>query len=155
MADYTAFVPIAVYSHDFSWSAYVLPNIVNRRMTFPETVELLKAVAPTLMPDHRVTVLVEDVGYQRALAQQLRKVGVEAESKSIGGISKRERISLTSAHIKDGHILFPKTGAEDLIRQLVGFGKERHDDVADAFTLAALHIIENPPSHPMIWSLSN
>jgi phage terminase large subunit-like protein len=153
-ADYTALVPIAVYSHDFTWSAYVLPNITNKRMSFPETVEFLKATAPTLMPGHRVTVLVEDVGYQRALAQQLIKVGVHAETMSVGGLSKRERIALTSAHIKDGHFFFPKTGSEDLIRQLVGFGKERFDDVADAFTLAARHIIEDPPSHPMIWSLS-
>jgi predicted phage terminase large subunit-like protein len=144
-ADYTAFVPIATYADKTGWYAYVLPNIINKRMTFPETVETLKTFAKTAMPGRTATILVEDVGYQRALAQQLNNVGAYAKAVSVSGLSKWERIALTGAHIEDGRFVFPKIGAEDLKRQLTGFGKERHDDVADAFTLAARHIIDNPP----------
>ena len=36
-------------------------------------------------------------------------------------------------------------GCEELIEQLIGFGKEKHDDLADAFTILVLRIIENNP----------
>ena len=48
---------------------------------------------------------------------------------------KRTRLSLTSMSIKSGVIKFPRQGCEDLIQQLVGFGVEKHDDLADAFSL--------------------
>lgn len=35
-------------------------------------------------------------------------------------------------------VLFPETGCERLIEQLVGFGVEKHDDLVDAFTMALL-----------------
>lgn len=37
--------------------------------------------------------------------------------------------------IKSGLIKFPRKGCEKLIEQLVGFGVEKHDDLADAFSL--------------------
>lgn len=151
-ADYTAFVPIILYSNiDAEWKAYVLPNIVNERMSFPATIERLKAYEPFLIKGHRATVCVEDVGYQRALAQQLKTEGIDAETFSPHGLSKRERIALTSAAVKNGQILFPRTGAEPLIRQLIGFGQEKHDDIADAFTTAVRKIIDDPPKCFRIW----
>jgi len=41
--------------------------------------------------------------------------------------------------------MFPKQGAEELIEQIVHFGVEKHDDLADAFSIVILQIIENPP----------
>jgi hypothetical protein len=38
--------------------------------------------------------------------------------------------------------VFPRQGAEDLINQLVNFGIERHDDLADAFSLLVLKALE-------------
>ncbi len=145
MADYTAFVSIALFSNRGDWKAYVLPDIVNERMTFPETVERLKAYSQTLIPGERTTVYVEDAGYQCALAQQLEAQGVDAEAFGVRGLDKRSRIALTSSAIKSGQIVFPKTGAEELIRQLVGFGQEKHDDVADAFTLVIRKLLDDPP----------
>lgn len=146
MADYTAFVSLVVFSNkDGHWKAYIMPEIVNERMTFPGTVERLKTYARTLVPHKTPTVYIEDVGYQRALAQQLESEGVRAESFSTKGLDKRERIALTSSAIKAGQVLFPKTGAEALIRQLVGFGQEKHDDIADAFTLVVRKLLDDPP----------
>ena len=48
---------------------------------------------------------------------------------------KRTRLALTSTAIKSAKILFPRQGCERLIEQLVGFGVEKHDDLADAFSL--------------------
>jgi phage terminase large subunit-like protein len=60
--------------------------------------------------------------------------GIEAEAIKPKG-DKRTRLSLTSMSIKSGLIKFPRQGCEKLIEQLVGFGVEKHDDLADAFSL--------------------
>lgn len=146
MADYTAFVPILVFSDlNACWQGYVLPRIVNKRMSFPETVDLLKIYARSFEQKKYSTVYIEDAGYQRALAQQLEREHVKAEAVGLKGLGKRERIALVSAAIKTGQFMFPKIGAEDLIRQMVEFGQDKHDDIVDAFTLAARKIIEDPP----------
>jgi len=41
--------------------------------------------------------------------------------------------------------LFPEKGCEELIDQLIGFGKEKHDDLADAFAMLVIKIIVNKP----------
>lgn len=41
--------------------------------------------------------------------------------------------------IRSDRVFFPKEGSEALIKQLVYFGVENHDDLVDAFTIV-LHI---------------
>ena len=55
---------------------------------------------------------------------------------------KRSRIALTTDLIQNGIVKFPKTGCEELIMQLTGFGNENHDDLADAFAIAMIAIME-------------
>jgi len=86
------------------------------------------------MPRNCDELFVESVAYQEALPQMLEMHGIEAESIKPKG-DKRTRLSLSSTAIKSGIIKFPRKGCEDLIEQLVGFGVEKHDDMADAFSL--------------------
>ena len=58
---------------------------------------------------------------------------------------KRSRIVLTAHIIKTGKIRFPRHGCEELINQIVHFGVEKHDDLADAFANFVLSVIEDPP----------
>lgn len=67
--------------------------------------------------------------------------GVRAESVKVHA-DKRTRLALTSTLIKNGTILFPDKGCEELIQQLVGFGVEKHDDLADAFSLLIHKTVE-------------
>jgi predicted phage terminase large subunit-like protein len=152
-ADYTAMVPGLVYDEDENTRIYILPNIVNRRMTFPETVDMCKLLHDSFYrEDERYpTFVIEDVAYQRSLPQQLEAEGVmDVETTRPGNQDKRTRIVLTAHKIKTGKVLFPRHGAEQLINQLVHFGVEKHDDLADAFSNLVLHVIENPPIVPRI-----
>jgi hypothetical protein len=42
--------------------------------------------------------------------------------------------------IKEGRVLFPETGCDELIAQLTGFGHENHDDLADALSLLVIEV---------------
>jgi len=143
-ADSTAFVSACIYGLGDKFQLYILPQPVNRRMLFPIAIEVITSLYnELLMRFHsRTIVYVEAVAYQLAFAQQLIKNGVHAEEFKVAGLDKRSRLNITADYIQSGKILFPSRGAEDLITQIVNFGIEKHDDLADALTLMILRIIE-------------
>lgn len=141
-ADYTAMVVGSLFGRYGDAKLYIHPHPVNERMSFPDTIAKAKTLAQTAGTGH-CEHLIEDVAYQRAVAQQLRHDWYRARSVGVHGMDKRTRLSLTAQLIKDGKILFPRKGAEKLIEQIVGLGTEKHDDLADAFVILALHAIEH------------
>ncbi len=152
-ADYTAIVSAHIYGRKEKMRIYILPNPINKKLNFPSQVDLLKEVKNTQMPKSTDTLFVESVAYQEALPQMLETQGVKAEAIKPRG-EKRVRLSLTSTPIKSGMVKFPKKGCEELIRQLIGFGVEKHDDLADAFSLlvnATLNKHANEPTWIMFF----
>lgn len=82
-------------------------------------------------------------------------MGLPAEPAKIYGQDKRARLTLTTHLIKNGNILFPAKGCEDLICQLTGFGYETHDDLADAFAILILKVMESSQGIPNIYILGD
>jgi predicted phage terminase large subunit-like protein len=152
-ADYTSMViGYLMEGHD-GYTIYILKTI-NKRMTFPETVDMCKTINESYKEDggFHPTFVIEDVAYQRALPQQLKNEGVyRVKTTRPGNQDKRTRIVLTGNMIKNAKVLFPRTGCEELISQLVHFGVEKHDDLADAFSNLVLNTLEDPPSVPRIY----
>ena len=107
----------------------IKPNPVNKRMGFDAS---LKAAAKVnaVMP-FGTKWFVEDVGFQRAAIEKMKKEGLSVyPMRPI--TDKKARLEAVSPFIIDGTILFPEFGCEDLIEQLLGFGSEEHDDLVDA-----------------------
>lgn len=134
-ADYTAFVPIQVMRVGKQRQLYILPNLLNARMDFSQSKENLKALAQTYTHLYDVTIFIENVGYQEAFAQEMKKEGCYIKSIKISS-DKHARLRLAHHYIKNGNVLFPRQGCERLIEQIMGFGVEKHDDLMDAFTIA-------------------
>lgn len=137
----TAIVSAFVYGFGGNSRTYILPNPVNRKLDFPETMGTIKKIYDTIDPTSSRLVCVEHVAYQAAAHQQLRALGVKAEGIKIGTQDKRARLEFTTDYIFKGKIIFPSHGAEDLINQLVNFGVEKYDDLADAFSLLTQKVI--------------
>lgn len=146
-ADYTAMVSAKVYDHQENLKVYILPNPINKRMSFPDTVEQAIQLSKTLGNGTYTKLFIEEVGYQQALVEHLVAKNIPAEGVKIAGQDKQARLTLITHLIRQGKILFPRNGAEDLIMQLTGFGVEKHDDLADAFSLLLLKImgLDNKP----------
>ncbi len=149
-ADYTAMVSAHVYSYDEEMRIYILPNPINHRLNFPETIEMAKQLSKAVGDGHSTNIIIEEVGYQKALIDDLQKQGYPAEGIKAHGQDKSARLSLTTHLLQSGQIVFPEKGCETLIQQLTGFGKEKHDDLADAFAYLILWIIENNTSEPQV-----
>ncbi len=137
-ADYTGMVAAMVFGRRDNMRVYILPHPVNERLTFPQTVDRTKLLAKSL----NARLFIEDVGYQAALVQELKRQGFDAEGVKVYGQDKRARLATVTHHIQSGKVLFPQHGAEKLISQLTGFSTEKHDDLADAFSVLMHKIIE-------------
>jgi len=142
-ADYTAMVSAKIFGNGDKLKIYILPYPVNERLSFPETYELAKDLSKELGDGQYTKLFIEEVGYQTALIQSLSNYGVPAEGVKVSGQDKRSRLALITHLIKQGKVLFPpRQQAEELIMQLTGFGIEKHDDLADAFSLLLIKIFE-------------
>ena len=119
---------------------YILPDPINRKITFPETVQTIKDHAKLF--NNQAWIIIEKVQYQDAIIQTLEAQSYHVEPFVPHGTDKRMRLSLTTNMIKNGQVLFPATGTELLIQQLTGFGVESHDDLADAFVMLVLKVAE-------------
>ena len=141
-ADYTAMVSGNIYNWDSDVTIYILPDPINKRWSFPETVDQIKILANT--GDDYPYFYIEEIGYQPALIEQLQHEGIRNVSGAkVHGQDKRARLALTTHLIKSGKVRFPRKGAEHLIQQLTGFGIEKHDDLADAFAILVLKTMQS------------
>lgn len=151
-ADYTAMVVAKVYGYQEDLHVYILPQpqLVNRRMTHLETIDCIKDLANQF--DYP-RIFVEEVGYQGALIEQLSQLSLNTEGVKVAAQDKRARLTLVSHLVQSGKIKFPTRGAEHLIQQLTGFGIEKHDDLADAFAILMLKVLENDHGAPGVVTI--
>jgi predicted phage terminase large subunit-like protein len=151
-ADFTAMVAAKVYGSGENMRVYILPHPVNERLTFPEQVDRTRLYSEKL---DKAWLFIEEVGYQSALIQELKQRGYTAEGVKTHGADKRSRLAIVTHLIQNGQVLFPEHGCEALIQQLVGFGVESHDDLADAFATLMLKVMEKnnfSTGMTIIWS---
>jgi len=86
------------------------------------------------------------------LPQQLINEGIwNVKTVRPGNSDKRSRLIITAHMIKNGRIKFPRFGAEELITQIIHFGIEKHDDLADAFSILIQNTLIEPPRVPRIF----
>lgn len=151
-ADFTAMVPVLPYGFKQENKIYVLPKMINKRMTFPETIAMCKQLdeAYSREDKRRPRFVIEDVAYQKSLPQQLMEEGIRDVKTTRPNQDKRSRLVLLANYIKTGKVLFPRKGAEELINQLVDFDVAKHDDLADAFVNAVTNSLDDPPKAPGI-----
>jgi len=134
---------------------YILqPNPVNRRMNFPDTQKKIKEFAELETYDyHSTEIYIEDVGYQKAIIQSLKKDGYyRVYPFSVHGSDKRSRLNSITPIMEAGNVLFPRQGADALIQQLLYFGVEKHDDLMDAFIMVLSVVIDKKSYNIQILS---
>lgn len=141
-ADYTAMIVASVFKNEDDLGVFIHPNPINKRLGFNEIKEHAILLSKTLGSSYPVTLVVEDAGVQKWLIQDLEHAGVPVETFKVGGVDKRSRLTVASSLVQAGRVFFPNQGAEDLLQQLLGFGLEKHDDLADAFSLLLIKIME-------------
>ena len=136
-ADFTAMVSARVYGRGDTLQIYILPNIVNKKLTFLEMVEQAKLISDGL---GKSKLCIEDVGYQSAAVETLKKDGYDTIGVKVHGQDKYARLSAVSHLVQSSKVRFPKD-VSLLTNQLTGLGTG-HDDLVDAFSILLSKIIE-------------
>lgn len=142
-AAYTAMVAAHVYGSGGETKIYILPAMVNERLSYEEMKEKAKLLARTLGKGPQVRIIVEDVGAQVFLAQDLFNAGYSAKGKRPLG-NKKDRLMISSGPIQGKKVFFPRT-AEKLIDQLVWFDPNGYNDLADAFSQLVIEVTNGEP----------
>lgn len=84
--------------------------------------------------DQKPVVLVEQVQYQAAVVEQLKDR--EIKTKGIKIHSGQASTASASVLFEQSMVYFPRDSViAPIIQQLVGFGVEKHDDLADAVSM--------------------
>ncbi len=138
-ANKTAFVPILVNGFGKDLKLYVLSDVVNSKMTFPQIIERLKDLYNKYSAIAYTQVVIENNQFQQAAVDQLKSDGIYNVTGVRTSTDKLSRL-MSCANLINQRVLFPRHGAEELISQLTGFGVERFDDLTDCITLAVRHI---------------
>ena len=142
-ADCTAMVTVQVHGYGADIKMYIHPNPVNDRQSHLVTLDKARhRSAKVRSSGMQLKIYVENVGYQFSVVQQLQADGIDAEGVAVGSLDKRGRLALVSYLFENEKVLFPKEGCEELIMQLTGFGKEKHDDLVDATTIVVTKLVE-------------
>lgn len=133
---YTAMVSAAVTGFGDNQRIYILPSPVNKRLTFLETMKTAEILSRTIGGGYMLAELyVEKVAYQQSAVEFLKSRGLPTEGVPVYGSDKHARLMSVSRLVQDKKVLFPEKGCEDLIEQLVGFGREKYKDLSDAFAI--------------------
>ena len=151
-AAYTAVLVIHQYGHKpEDRSYYIDKRFINKRMSHLETLDVIASIHGDLNENSRNVepVLVEEVNYQKAVIEQLDDRRIEAIGIKIYS-DKRSRLKLVSHLFEEGKVYFHKDRSSDeIIQQLVNFGVEKHDDLADAMSMGLNYIQTRPKETPV------
>lgn len=139
-ADYTAMVKAAdIKNDDGERRLCIMKDPVQKRMGFDETIKEAVTI-DSIMPTGTKW-YVEKVAYQQAAIEVMEKNGLSVIPMPAVN-DKRSRAVAACFWVKNGRVLFPKTGAEKLIENLLGFGIEEHDDLTDSFSHVVLGMVK-------------
>ena len=142
-ADYTAIIIIHVFGYKPEDRRYYIDKkFINKKITHLATLDTIAVLYEAVNADSKQEpiVLVEQVQYQAAVIEQLNDRDIKSKGIKIHN-DKRARLQLASSLFEQGMVYFPKDrNVAPIIQQLVGFGVEKHDDLADAVSMGLNYI---------------
>ena len=142
-ADFTTMVSGVKVNYLGKDRILIKPNPINLRLDFHDTIKTAKRQFESLPIGSKL--FVEDVGYQKAAIQEMKRKGLPV--KGLRPISdKRARLETVSVWIKDGTVMFADIGCEELLTQLLNFGVEEHDDLVDALVYLIFGLVNKTGS---------
>ncbi len=146
-ADYTGMVTASLAIEDAKPKIYVHKYPLNMRIGFHDTIQQAQALHNMQPGLHQF--YVEDVAYQRAAIQEMERNMLPVVPMNPIN-DKRARLKVAANYIKNGTVVFPRTGCEDLLIQLLGFGIEEHDDLVDALVYLILGLAQQGLARPEV-----
>lgn len=128
----------------YTTKVYVLPKFINARLDFGNAIKAMldmhEHVKTTYkVSDSQIKILIEQGGQQKAFYDSLKEScpfpPKYIEQVSTKGVDKRSRTAAACSYMQSKRVFLPEKGLEELTMQLLHFGSEKHDDLADSFAM--------------------
>jgi phage terminase large subunit-like protein len=113
--DYTTDVEGDVFYVDDAPKIFILPNPFNEHVVFHDFMKYVRAVPGERKGAH--IFLVEDVGCQKTAIQEMERMMLPVVPIR-PTTDKRSRLQVVAPYIKNGTVLFPRSGCEQLLGQI-------------------------------------
>jgi phage terminase large subunit-like protein len=130
-ADYTTIVTGEVFYTDSAPKIYIRPHPYNAHVTFHDFMQKVRDIPGELKGANLF--FVEDIAYQKAAIQEMERMMLPVVPMK-PTTDKRSRLQVVAPYIKNGTVLFPRSGCEELLGQVFNLGVESHDDLCDGLT---------------------
>ena len=141
-ADYTTMVAGLGSIIEGQPKIYVLPKPIKARLGFRETISNMKAQQQALGAYGMAMFYVEAQSYQKA-AIEVGEMNMLPITPITSVADKTAKLNAIAPFIQNGTVLFPESGAEDLIDEILEFGVAEHDDLLDALVNLIYGILQN------------
>jgi phage terminase large subunit-like protein len=146
-ADYTTIVSGEVFYVDGAPKIFIRPNPYNEHVLFHNFLLKVRSIPGELGGANLF--FVEDVAYQKAAIQEMERALLPVIPMR-PTTDKRSRLQTVAPLIRNGTVLFPRTGCEELLGQVFNLGVESHDDLCDGLTTLLLGLVEQGLELPKI-----
>lgn len=146
-ADYTAIVTGEVFYVDNAPKIFIRPNPYNQHVTFHNFLQHVRNIPGELKGANLF--FVEDVGYQKAAIQEMERALLPVVPMR-PTTDKRSRLQVVAPYIKNGTVLFPRNGCEELLGQVFNLGIDSHDDLCDGLSTLLQGLADNGIELPKI-----
>jgi phage terminase large subunit-like protein len=136
-----------VFYLDGAPKIYIRPNPYNEHVIFHNFMQRVRSIPGELKGAN--IFFVEDVGYQKPAIQEMERMMLPVVPVK-PTTDKRSRLQVVAPYIKNGTVLFPRTGCEQLLGQIFNLGVESHDDLCDGLTTLLNGLVEQGLELPKI-----
>jgi phage terminase large subunit-like protein len=146
-ADYTTIVSGEAFYVDGVPKIFIRPHPYNEHVLFHNFLLKVRSIPGELGGANLF--FVEDVAYQKAAIQEMERALLPVIPMR-PTTDKRSRLQTVAPLIRNGTVLFPRTGCEELLGQVFNLGVESHDDLCDGLTTLLQGLVEQGLELPKI-----
>jgi hypothetical protein len=125
---------------------FIMPNPVNEKMGFQHTLNAAQKICE-MHRSRYFCLFTEKMSEDDAPVQALTRVGAYVMPMP-GSDDRRANFIIAADYIKDGTILLPNKGCEELIRQMLNYDVESNTELVDAFSYLVLGVIREGMTQP-------
>jgi hypothetical protein len=125
---------------------FIMPNPVNEKMGFQHTLKAAQKLCETYRSRY-FCLFTEKMSEDDAPVQALMRVCTNVMPMP-GSDDRRVNFIIAADYIKDGTILLPNKGCEELIRQMLNYDVESNTELVDAFSYLVLGVIRESMTKP-------
>jgi predicted phage terminase large subunit-like protein len=140
-----------IYEHGKTPKIFVRPNPFHKKVQVYQLIDHLR----NLFRDYTSSYFyVEANGMQKVVVDELIRALLPVKPMQPKG-DKWARLQVIAQYIRNGTVLFPRTGCEELLQEVFGLGTEAHDDLVDALCYVVIGLVETGLQLPTVWRIDN